>query len=185
MSATASPSTTLHPDLSALAGLIGVWTGSGSGYYPTIRPFQYTETITFTALKPQAPILSYGQSTTIRGQPAHSESGYWRLAGGGRRVQCCVAQVTGLVEVEEGELSVDGGAAVVDVRTVSLTRTSSSKAPHVREVRRVWRLSEDGGRLEYEVFMATDNTPELTSHLKAQFTKQSATQPQQQQQQQA
>jgi len=89
-------------------------------------------------------------------------------------VECVVAQVTGLVEVEEGTVSVEeaaGGVVVVDVRTVGMARTSSAKAPHVREIRRVWKLSDGGGRLEYEVWMATDNTPQLTSHLKAQFSK--------------
>ena len=89
-------------------------------------------------------------------------------------MECCVAQVTGLVEVEEGTVGVDevdGGVVVVDVQTVGVTRSSSAKAPHVREIRRVWRLSAGGERLEYEVFMATDITPQLTSHLKAHFSK--------------
>ena len=168
----------LHPNLSALAPLIGVWTGTGAGAYPTIKPFQYTETITFTSPNPATPVLTYTQSTAINGKAAHSESGYWKVGPGGLRVECCVAQVTGLVEVEEGSITADeksGSAVTVDVRTVGLTRTTSAKPPHVREIRRVWRLSEEGGRLGYELFMATEHTPELTSHLTAHFSKQQPT----------
>ena len=175
--ATSAPAA-YHPDLSAIAPLIGVWTGSGTGTYPTIAPFEYTESITFTCPNPARPVLSYAQSTAIHGRAAHSESGYWKVGSsdsgaGGRRLECVVAQVTGLAEVEEGLVVVDEAVGVVvDVRTVGLSRTSTAKAPHVREIRRVWRLSERGGQLEYEVWMATDNTPKLTLHLEAQFTKQ-------------
>ena len=180
--ATEAAPSSLHPNLRLLNSLLGVWTGSGTGTYPTIKPFQYTETITFTSPNPTKPLLTYSQSTQIGGQPAHSETGYWKLLTGGGRVECVVAQVTGLAEVEEGTVVVadeengvgsssGDGVVVVDVRTSGLSRTSSAKPPHVRQIRRVWMLSEAGGQLEYEVLMATDNTPELTSHLKAQFTR--------------
>ena len=168
------PAASLHANLSLLAPLVGVWTGTGAGTYPTIQPFHYTETVAFTAPSPARPVLTYTQFTAMGGKPAHSETGYWKLGAGGRAVECCVAQVTGLAEVEEGAVTADeaAGEVVVDVRTVGLTRPSSAKAPHVRDVRRVWRLSSGGTQLSYEVYMATDKTPELTLHLKAHFDKQ-------------
>ena len=38
----------LHPDLKALAPLLGVWEGRGSGKYPTVEPFDYVEEVVFS-----------------------------------------------------------------------------------------------------------------------------------------
>ena len=72
---------TLHPGLSAVAGLIGTWRGEGAGEYPTIDSFTYTEEVTFTDVG--KPFLHYVQRTwSPAGAPMHTETGYLRLVDG-------------------------------------------------------------------------------------------------------
>src|ERR1700737_895872 len=69
----------LHPDLQALAPLLGTWQGRGSGTYPTIEPFDYLEEVAFSHVG--KPFLVYGQKTksAADGKPLHAETGYLRV----------------------------------------------------------------------------------------------------------
>lgn len=154
---TASPP--LHPDIEPLGFLLGSWTGFGEGEYPTIEPFGYGETITFSHVG--KPFLSYIQFTThtIEGRPLHSECGYWRSPAPGR-VELVLAHPTGIVEVEEG--IVDSG--VIDLKTTSVARTASAKDVSVL----TRRIEVDGDVLRYAVAMAAVGQP-LTHHLRAEL----------------
>jgi hypothetical protein len=148
----------LHPDLTALKGLLGTWTGGGHGVYPTIEPFDYVETVSFTHVG--KPFLAYNQRTAAAGdgRPLHSETGYLRMPAAGR-LEWVLAQPTGVVEVGKGTL--DGSTLFLRSRVV---RTDSAK--DVTDVERSMRL--EGDVLTYEVRMAAVGRP-LTTHLEGEL----------------
>jgi hypothetical protein len=147
----------LHPEIAALAGLLGTWEGEGQGDYPTIEPFTYRERVTFGHVG--KPFLAYGQRTwsSEDGAPLHAETGYLRMPRAGR-VELVLAHPTGIVEVEEGAF--DG--SVVELSTSSVGLTATAKA--VRSVRRRFVLADD--ELTYDLWMAYGEIPE-THHLHA------------------
>jgi hypothetical protein len=150
----------LHPDVAPLGFLVGSWIGEGKGHYPTIEDFSYGEEVRVWHVG--KPFLAYAQRTWSLddGRPLHSESGYWRLAG--THVELVLAHPTGIVEVEEGELS---GTAIA-LRTTATARTRSAK--RVDALTRELRVSGDD--LSYEVCMAAVGQP-LQPHLSARLTR--------------
>ena len=149
----------LHPDVEALAGLLGTWRGEGAGEYPTIAGFRYGEEVRFWHVG--KPFLAYAQRTWSLddGRPLHAESGYWRPKPDGA-VEVVLAHPTGIVEVLEGRLDGD----VVELRSTTMARTSTAK--QVEVVHRRFEL--DGDRLGYAVAMAAVGQP-LQHHLAAEL----------------
>jgi hypothetical protein len=154
MAATTPP---LHPDVAALAGLLGTWRGEGAGEYPTIAAFGYGEEVRFWHAG--KPFLAYTQRTWSLddGRPLHGETGFWRAKPGGA-VEVVLAHPTGIVEVLEGR--VDRGRIELDSTTVATTST----AKEVTALRRRFQL--DGDTLAYTVAMAAVGQP-LQQHLSA------------------
>jgi hypothetical protein len=148
----------MHEALKPLAFLVGTWTGSGRGDYPTIESFGYDEEITVAPLGPK-PMLRYSQLTWAAGtrDPMHSEVGYIRPAGD-HAAELVIAQPTGITEIHSGTVS--GSSA--RFQTVSVGR-----APTAKEVTTVERRIEvTGDQLSYELWMGAVGQPHQI-HLEA------------------
>jgi len=136
------------PVLGRLAALVGTWQGVGEGAYPTIAPFAYHETVTFTASG--RPVLAYAQRTrrADTDQPLHSETGWLRaLPDGG--AELVVAQPTGLVEAAALVVREQGSTIVLDGPRTALGRTPGARP--VVDVRRRFVLA--GDELRYDLWM--------------------------------
>jgi hypothetical protein len=151
----------LHPDLSALAPLLGVWAGRGSGKYPTIQPFDYLEEVVVSHVG--KPFLTYGQKTQAAtdGKPLHAETGYLRVPQPGR-VELVLAHPSGITEIEVGTY-----AAVEEAIEVELTASTIGLTPSAKEVTALSRhFRIRGDELSYSVQMGAVGKP-LQNHLTA------------------
>lgn len=161
---------TLHPDIAHVAELLGTWSGRGHGVYPTIEPFDFAESVTFTHVG--KPFLAYQQRTRSLGsggqpgQPMHAESGYWRFPAPGR-VEIVLSHPTGVVEVEEGTIVVAlDGTLVIETATTEVALSSTAKS--VTGIERRFRIS--GDTIEYDLRMAAVGIP-MQHHLSAQLVR--------------
>jgi hypothetical protein len=156
----------LHPDITALAPLLGTWVGRGAGEYPTIEPFTYAEEVTFGHVG--KPFLSYTQRTKALsdGRPLHGETGYLRVPSPGR-VEWVLAHPTGVTELEEGLLTVRAGVIEMELASSAIGRTASAK--DISALSRSFRL--EGDAMTYTVRMAAVGQP-LQHHLAASLTRQ-------------
>jgi hypothetical protein len=150
----------MHELIEPLAALVGTWRGSGRGEYPTIDDFGYVEEIELVEVG--KPFLSYVQRTkSPEGAPMHGEAGYLRAVGGDR-LELIVAAPNGIMEIHEGTYTVDGGVLRIELGTVAVPRTATSK--RVDEVTRT--IVVDGDTLTYDLAMAAVGVG-LTHHLTA------------------
>lgn len=147
----------IHPDIEPLGFLLGTWSGEGQGEYPTISPFGYRETVTFTHVG--KPFFFYTQRTfaTDDGQPLHGEAGYLRSPRPGW-VEFVVAHPTGVVEVDEGSFT----GSSLRLRSSLVAGTESAK--DVTAVERDFDF--EPGVITYSLRMAAVGQP-LGHHLRA------------------
>ncbi len=156
----------LHPQLIDVAFLLGTWTGSGRGEYPTIEPFEYTEAVTFDHVG--KPFLAYTQRTRsiATNMPMHAESGYWRFPVPGL-VEVVLSHPTGITEIEQGTITTDlSGVIVIELvsKVISMTTTAKTVTALERSIR------IDGDVLDYQVSMAAVGLP-LQHHLAARLVR--------------
>ncbi|HEY9304318.1 MAG TPA: FABP family protein [Mycobacterium sp.] len=151
----------LHPDVRALAPLLGTWQGRGSGTYPTIEPFDYLEEVVFSHVG--KPFLVYGQKTksAADGKPLHAETGYLRVPQPGH-VELVLAHPSGITEIEVGTYTADGTTIELDMTTSDIGLT-----PTAKEVTALGRsIRVDGDELSYSLEMGAVGQP-LQHHLSA------------------
>jgi len=150
----------LHPDVAALAPLLGTWAGQGAGDYPTIERFEYLEEVTFGHAG--KPFLVYGQRTKAAdGRPLHAETGYVRVPSPGR-VEWVLAHPTGITEIEEGTLDINGATISMELAATAIGRTASAKS--VTALSR--SIHVDGDELAYTLSLGAVGQP-LQHHLAA------------------
>jgi hypothetical protein len=144
----------LHPDVVALACLLGTWSGEGEGRYPTIESFTYREEITFGHVG--KPFLFYRQSTVRidTGVPSHAEVGYLRGIGSGR-VELVLAHPTGIAELSGGEITTVPDGLTLRLHSTDIVRTATAK--DVRSVER--SITVQGHDLTYDLSMAAVTQP--------------------------
>lgn len=151
----------LHPDLEALAPLLGTWMGRGAGKYPTIQPFDYLEEAVFSHVG--KPFLAYAQKTkaVADGKPLHAETGYLRVPRPGH-VELVLAHPNGVTEIEVGTYSLTGDLIEIEMSTTAIGLTPTAK--EVTALGRSFRI--DGDELSYAVQMGAVGQP-LQDHLAA------------------
>ena len=154
----------LHPDLEALAPLLGTWAGRGTGNYPTIQTFEYFEEVVFSHVG--KPFLAYGQKTraVADGKPLHAETGFLRAPRPGV-VELVLAHPSGITEIDVGTYSVTGD--LIEMEMSTSPDGSIGLTPPAKEVTALGRsLRIDGDELSYSVQMGAVGQP-LQGHLAA------------------
>ncbi|XP_030258557.1 peroxynitrite isomerase THAP4 [Sparus aurata] len=151
----------LNPVLLPLDWLLGTWESDepGEGCFPSIKPFHYTETLHFSHVGQPVINFMFNAFHAESKKPMHRECGFIRMQPGTNKVAFIIAQNSGLVEIEEGELT----AQQLSLQSQAVARISFAREPHVQQISRVFQLRPDG-KLEQTVSMATDNQ-ELMQHL--------------------
>ncbi|XP_048845687.1 THAP domain-containing protein 4 isoform X1 [Brienomyrus brachyistius] len=151
----------VNPAIAPLDWLLGSWESDepGEGSFPTIAPFRYTETLHFSQVGQPVINFMFNAYHAESKKPLHRECGFIRIQPGTNRVAFIIAQNSGLVEIEEGELA----GQLLSLQSQALARTSFAKEPHVQQISRLFQLRADG-KLEQTVSMMTGDQP-LTQHL--------------------
>ena len=156
---TAAP---IPPEVAPLTALVGTWRGVGTGEYPTIETFRYTQEIEFRPI-PGKPLLAYRSATRHRDddRPLHAESGFLRLVGPGS-VELVVAQASGITEIAEGLVDVEVGTTELLLTSTAIAGSSTAKP--VTATERRYRVTGDD--LVADLAMAAMGQP-LIHHLHA------------------
>ena len=143
--------------------LIGEWSGTGRGEFPTIEPFEYLETISFAG--DHRPFLHYEQRTQRRsaGQteyvPSHWESGFLRLLPDGE-AELVNTQSSGRLERLTGSFERTATGLILRLQS-----TAFLNDPRMVETSRT--ITVDGNSMHYTQNMYTTAVPGPAHHVEA------------------
>ncbi|SDS01424.1 protein of unknown function [Brevibacterium sandarakinum] len=130
-----------------LQPLIGTWRGPGSGHYPTIDPFSYTEELVFSEVA--KPFLVYQQRTwSPEGQPMHMETGFLRSPTPST-VEFVLAQPTGHAELAEGTLTSTEDELLLELASPQVLVATSAKS--VQATARTYRLTKNQMSVDFSM----------------------------------
>lgn len=149
--------------------LIGEWSGTGRGEFPTIEPFEYLETISFAG--DHRPFLHYEQKTKRRAMgtgeteyiPSHWESGFLRLLPNGE-VELVNTQSSGRLERLAGSLEKTAAG-------LTLRLQSTAFLNDVRMVQTSRTITLEGNSIHYTQNMYTTAVPGPAHHVEARLTR--------------
>ena len=147
--------------------LLGEWSGTGRGEFPTIEPFEYLETIRFSS--DGRPFIHYEQKTKRRniGQtdynPSHWESGFIRLLPNGE-VELVNVQGGGRLERLTGSLEQTETGMILRLQS-----TAFLNDPRMLKTSRTIIL--EGDSLHYILEMHTTVIPQRAQHLEARLNR--------------
>lgn len=151
-----------------LEPLLGTWRGSGSGGYPTIEDFSYTEELIFGHVGKPFVAMTQRSRHAADGEPLHAEAGYLRALGDVGAVELVVAQPSGIVEVHTGTVASAPDGLVLELNSVRVATTPAAKP--VTAVCR--RLEVSGPKMVSELWMAAMGETDLVHHLRSELSKQ-------------
>jgi len=150
-------------DHNILQLLVGEWSGSGQGEFPTIEPFEYLETLRFST--DNRPFVHYEQKTRRRNspeadyRPSHWESGFIRLLPDGQ-VELVNVQGGGRLERLIGSLEQTETGLILRLGSAAFLNDS-----RMIETSRTFTL--DGDILRYTQDMGTTAVPSAAHHVEA------------------
>ena len=149
--------------------LIGEWSGTGRGEFPTIEPFEYRETLLFSSdgrlflhFEQKAKRRNVGQTEYV---PSHWESGFIRPLPNGE-VELISAQTGGRLERLTGSLEQTETEIILRLRS-----TGFLNDPRMLETSRTMILKRD--TLHYTQDMHTTAVPQPAQHLEARLKRRS------------
>jgi len=147
--------------------LRGEWIGEGHVRFPTVAPFEYIETLRFSA--DERPIIQYEQKTQRRNSTeprlisSHWEFGFIHLMENGR-VVVNNTQSGGRVEVLQGTVQKTYSGIIMELHSTSfLNDLRSIETSRVLEV--------DRNQLHYTMHLRTNSVTDLMMHLEAELSK--------------
>ena len=143
--------------------LVGEWSGTGRGEFPTIEPFEYLETLKFSS--DDRPFLHYEQKTRRRNSEqadyisSHWESGFIRLLSNGE-VELINAQSGGRLERLTGSLEQTEAGMILRLQS-----TAFLNDPRMLEASRT--IMVEGDTLHYTLNMHTTAVAQSAHHVEA------------------